>query len=247
MMNAEDTTRRKILTAIWQKAGLSFQYRRPDGRITSHNAVYPSEILDKEGQVFFRAYCYFTRDVRLFRLDRVRQLRLKPSALSQRLRRREWTSAIILLLGILFFAVWTFTGGNPRGEWVLVTHVTDGDTIGIGRGWRYEKVRFIGIDTPETVHPRKPVEFFGPESSAFTKKQLFGKRVHLEFESGKQYGIYGRLLAYVFLENGTFFNEELVKQGYARVYRKYAFRYKKEFLRHERKAKKARRGLWNKP
>jgi micrococcal nuclease len=70
--------------------------------------------------------------------------------------------------------MWTFTGGDPRGEWVRVTTVTDGDTIGVGRGWRYHKVRLIGVDTPETVHPEKPVEPFGPEASDFTKKKLRG-------------------------------------------------------------------------
>jgi len=125
-----------------------------------------------------------------------------------------------------------------------VAHVTDGDTIGVGRGWRYEKVRLIGIDTPETVHPRKPVEFFGPESSAFTKKRLLGKRVRLGFETGSQYGVYGRLLAYVFLEDGTFFNAELVKQGYARALVRYPFQYKTDFLRYEAEAKNAGLGLW---
>jgi len=127
---------------------------------------------------------------------------------------------------------------------VLVTHVTDGDTIGVGRGWRYEKVRFIGVDTPETVHPAKPVEFFGPEASEFTKRQLGGKKVHLEFEPSTQYGDYGRLLAYVFLSDGTFFNAVLVKQGYARVFGRDRFQYYKEFRRYEREARVAGVGLW---
>ena len=126
-----------------------------------------------------------------------------------------------------------------------MTHVTDGDTIGVGRGWRYVKVRFIGVDTPETVHPEKPIEFFGPESSAFTKKQLLGKRVHLEFEATRQYGDYGRLLAYVFLSDGTFFNAELVKQGYASVFGRDRFQYYKEFRRYELEARKGGVGIWS--
>ena len=72
--------------------------------------------------------------------------------------------------------LWTLSGGDPNGEWVLVTEVVDGDTIYVGRGWRSTKVRLIGVDTPETVHPEKPVEFFGPEASEFTKRQLDGKK-----------------------------------------------------------------------
>ena len=95
--------------------------------------------------------------------------------------------------------IWTFTGGDPKGQWVLVTHVTDGDTIGVGRGWRYEKVRLIGVDTPETVHPNKPVEYFGKEASAFTKQLCEGKTVRLEYDWQRK-DKYGRTLAYVYLE-----------------------------------------------
>jgi micrococcal nuclease len=128
---------------------------------------------------------------------------------------------------------------------VLVTYVTDGDTIGVGRGWRYEKVRFIGVDTPETVHPEKPIEFFGPESSAFTKKQLLGEGVYLEFEPSTQYDDYGRLLAYVFLIDGTLFNAELIKQGYARVIAPSRFRYYEEFRNYEQEAMAAGLGIWS--
>ncbi|MDP3297109.1 MAG: thermonuclease family protein [Thermodesulfovibrionia bacterium] len=140
--------------------------------------------------------------------------------------------------------LWTLSGGDPRGEWVLVTYVVDGDTISVGRGWRSTTVRLIGIDTPETVHPEKPVEFFGPESSEFTKRQLDGKKVHLEFESSTQYDDYDRLLAYVFLLDGTLFNAELIKQGYARVIAPSPFHRYKEFRLYEREARVAGLGLW---
>jgi len=106
------------------------------------------------------------------------------------------------------------------GEWTKVTRVIDGDTIVIGSG---KKVRLIGVDTPETVHPNKPVEYFGKQASTFTKKMLTGKRIRLEFDQNKA-DKYGRLLGYVFLEDGTFFNAELIKQGYAYAYTKYPFR-----------------------
>ena len=158
---------------------------------------------------------------------------------------RERIVAVVIVLSIpALFMVWTFTGGDPRGQWVLVTHVTDGDTIGVGRGWRYENVRLIGVDTPETVHPEKPVETFGPEASDFTGRALEGRKVYLQLEPRNEYDRYGRLLAYVFLVDGTLFNAELVKQGYARVIAPSPFRYYKEFKRYEQDAKKDGLGIW---
>jgi len=163
------------------------------------------------------------------------------------LRRRiiDLVFALAFILSIpASYAIWSLTGGDPRGEWVLVTRITDGDTIGVGRGWRYEKVRLIGVDTPETVHPEKPVEFFGPEASEFTKSRLEGKKVRLELEPTNQYDDYGRLLAYVFLTDGTLFNAELIKQGYARVIAPSPFHRYQEFRLHEKKARVAGLGLW---
>lgn len=92
----------------------------------------------------------------------------------------------------------------------LVQRVIDGDTFVLETG---EKVRLIGIDSPETVHPRKPVESFGLEASQFTKRLLEGKHVELEFDVDR-YDRYNRLLAYVYVD-GVFLNEELVRQGLA--------------------------------
>jgi micrococcal nuclease len=205
--------------------------------------VYPREIYSDEKHTYFKAYCYFTRDVRSFRLDRVQSLRRAPKKEPLTLRSPVIAAVLILLIPTLF-TIWTFTGGDPRGEWVLVTHITDGDTIGVGRGWRYQTVRFIGVDTPETVHPETPVEFFGPEASEFTKGQLEGEKVHLEFEPSTQYDNYGRLLAYVFFIDGTLFNAEPIKQGYARVIAPSPFHRYNEFRLHEKEARIARVGLW---
>lgn len=121
--------------------------------------------------------------------------------------------------------------------------VVDGDTIVVeGLG----KVRLIGIDTPETVHPNKPVEFFGKEASAFTKKLVEGKRVRLEWDFQKT-DKYRRYLAYVYLVEGdVFVNEEIVKQGFGFAYTKYPFRYMERFRALEREAREAGRGLWGK-
>ncbi|MCL4537353.1 MAG: thermonuclease family protein [Nitrospirae bacterium] len=234
----------KIRKVIEQRGVLSFKYLHPDGQVIRHNAIYPREIFSGEKHTYFKAYCYFTRDIRSFRLDRVQSLRPTMKKEPLTLRSRVIAVVLILLIPTSLFTIWTFTGGDPRGEWVLVTHITDGDTIGVGRGWRYQTVRLIGIDTPETVHPEKPVEFFGPEASEFTKRQLEGKKVHLEFEPSTQYDDYGRLLAYVFLMNGTLINAELIKQGYARVIAPSPFHRYKEFRLYEQGARVAGVGLW---
>jgi len=90
------------------------------------------------------------------------------------------------------------------------TRVVDGDTIILSNG---ERVRLIGVDTPETKHPRKPVEYYGKEASAFTKRMVEGKFIRLEYD-WQERDKYGRLLAYVHLMDDTFLNADIVKQGY---------------------------------
>jgi len=166
------------------------------------------------------------------------------------MRKNLWipTRLLYLLILSMLFAVgeeiWTRSGGNPKGEKVMVADAVDGDTIHVGRGWRRTTVRLIGVDTPETVHPEKPVQFFGPEASEFTKRSLEGKWVRLRFEPLDRVDRYGRLLAYVFMEDGTFFNRELVRKGYARAYTRFDFRYKRDFLLAQEEARQARKGLW---
>jgi micrococcal nuclease len=93
-----------------------------------------------------------------------------------------------------------------------VIRVIDGDTIELEGG---VKVRYIGIDTPETVHPSKPVQFMGKEASAFNRQLVEGKDVRLEYDVQRT-DKYGRTLAYVYVGD-TFVNAELVKQGYAQI------------------------------
>ena len=122
----------------------------------------------------------------------------------------------------------------------LVERVIDGDTIivrGVGR------VRLIGVDTPETVDPRRPVEFFGREASAFTKRLLDGKRVRLEYD-WERTDRYGRTLAYVYLPDGVFANAEIIRQGYGHAYTRFPFKHLDRFRALEREARNAGRGLW---
>ena len=100
----------------------------------------------------------------------------------------------------------------------IVTEVTDGDTIELGD---CRRIRYLGIDTPETVHPEKPVECYGPESSDINKQLVLGKKVLL-FKGNKDKDMFGRSLRYVVLtENSIFINHYLVENGFAKVYEKY--------------------------
>lgn len=106
----------------------------------------------------------------------------------------------------------------PDG-FVVVTNVIDGDTIVIvdpSNPSEEFRVRYIGIDTPETVHPSKPVQCFGAEASAFNHSLVEDRPVRLVRDVSDT-DTYGRLLRYVYLEDGTFVNLELVRQGYATV------------------------------
>ena len=103
-------------------------------------------------------------------------------------------------------------------ERAIVTKVTDGDTIELGD---CRVIRYLGIDTPETVHPGKPIECFGPEASKYNKKLVLGKKILL-FEGKKDKDVFGRYLRYVVVvDSGNFVNKDLVNNGYATVYEKY--------------------------
>ncbi len=130
-------------------------------------------------------------------------------------------------------------------EQATVVRVVDGDTIQVSLPTGLEKIRLIGVDTPESVHPRKPVEYFAKEATAFTRRMVLGKPVRLAGEQGQpNRDRYGRLLRYVFLEDGVCLNAEIVRQGYGHAYVKFPFARLKEFRAYEREAREAGRGLW---
>jgi endonuclease YncB( thermonuclease family) len=122
----------------------------------------------------------------------------------------------------------------------VVERVIDGDTLVVQT---VGTVRLIGVDTPETVHPRRAVEPFGPEATRFTRTLAEGRTVRLEYE-GERHDRYGRTLGYVYLDDGTFLNAEIVKRGYGRAYMRYSFKFRGRFRAYERQARMSKRGLW---
>ncbi len=128
---------------------------------------------------------------------------------------------------------------------VQVVGVVDGDTIEICCVFgKREKVRYIGVNTPETKHPRKGVEPLGKEAAEANRRLVGGQNIRLEFDVELR-DRYGRLLAYVYLEDGTFVNAWLVQNGYAQVMTiPPNVRYQELFLTLQREARQAQRGLW---
>jgi micrococcal nuclease len=104
---------------------------------------------------------------------------------------------------------------SGRSVHAQVTRVIDGDTVEVRIDGREDEVRYIGIDTPETVKPGTPVQCFGPQASALNHRLVEGRTVRLVFGRERR-DVYGRLLAYVFV-GGEFVNARLVRLGYART------------------------------
>jgi micrococcal nuclease len=136
-------------------------------------------------------------------------------------------------------------GATAPSEAGLVLRVVDGDTLKVDLGGRVETVRLIGVDTPETVHPRKPVEYFGKEASAFTRRMADRRVVRLEADpQNRNRDKYHRLLRYVFLPDGKLLNAEIIAQGYGHAYTRFPFSRMEEFRALEREARETNRGLW---
>ena len=130
-------------------------------------------------------------------------------------RSRRGVLAIVLAVAASSCAATPDVGPSGGAGGSLVTRVVDGDTAHIEIDGRDTDVRFIGIDTPESVKPDSPIECFGPEASAYTERRLEGERVRLEFDVERE-DRFGRTLAYVWIGD-ELFNETLVREGYALV------------------------------
>ena len=126
-----------------------------------------------------------------------------------------------------------------------VERVIDGDTIQVRFEGKSYTVRLIGVDTPETKHPTKAVQYFGREASAFTKAALEGKTLLLQKDrTGDTVDRYGRWLRYVLLD-GDNFNARLIRDGYAHACRRFPFSKRTQFIQLEEQARRRGIGLWN--
>lgn len=155
---------------------------------------------------------------------------------------------------LLLFPVCAIAGNTGMSS--KVEYVSDGDTLTLESG---EKVRLIGVDTPEIhdddhhrnlTHAKKygqdpaVVDQFAQKARVFAQDAVLSREVRLEYDWQRR-DKFGRTLAYVYRKSdGLFLNAELVKQGYGFAYTRFPFKYKKEFRNYEEEARKNRRGLW---
>jgi micrococcal nuclease len=155
---------------------------------------------------------------------------------------------LLVLAALVLLRPWESLDGLWRGEppaaaTAYVIRAVDGDTIEVELEGHEEDVRYIGVDTPETVKPDTPVQCFGPQASAFNHRLVEGRRVRLVF-GVERHDVYGRLLAYVYLGD-RFVNAELLQRGLARTLTiPPNDRFARRFKRFEMAAARAGRGLW---
>ena len=149
-------------------------------------------------------------------------------------------SYIRRIVTALSLAVLTLVSPADAQSIQRVTRVIDGDTVVLAS---LGTVRLIGVDTPETVDPRKAVQYFGKEASAFLTTLVLGNDVRIAYDSQRT-DRYHRTLAYLYLADGTFVNLEIVRQGYGHAYLTFPFQMMDVFRAAERDAREAARGLW---
>jgi len=167
--------------------------------------------------------------------------------LSERLRPIRNTASGGLLALLLLLAGIAQAGGFSvigTSRWVQVAHVIDGDTFAAANG---ERIRLLGINTPEVAHDREPGQPGGTEAKQRLTTLIGGKTVQLIPDRDRR-DSYGRLLAQVYLQDGSWINGRLVREGYAHVYT-FApnFRWAGELLQAESQARRQRLGIWAQP
>ena len=165
-------------------------------------------------------------------------------------------SKLILCLVVLFVALSIFSNNTKvyriqklqteSNDYAKVKYIVDGDTIDVLINGKFESVRLLGINAPETVDQRKPVECFGIEASEKLKELLGNKEVLLKSDSTQaDRDKYGRLLRYIYLYDGTLINKVMIEQGYAYEYTyDIPYKFQKEFKSAELLARFRKRGLW---
>ena len=151
---------------------------------------------------------------------------------------------VALYVGLGAFIQTTDRTAAHSTESAYVVRVIDGDTIEVQVEGATATVRLMGIDTPETKHPTRPVEYYGPEAAALAETVLSGMTVDLTMDrTGDREDVYGRWLRYVVVR-GVDFNAALVREGYARAVRGFAYARRAEFIALEDAARLRGVGLW---
>ncbi|MFH1947451.1 MAG: thermonuclease family protein [Candidatus Magasanikbacteria bacterium] len=161
--------------------------------------------------------------------------------------------ALIILSGLFAFVSKTTQDVEPTQNvkidetaYYQVTKIVDGDTIDVNIDGKTERIRLIGIDTPETVDYNKPIECFGPEATAKAKELLLNQKVRLEADPTQDNrDAYDRLLRYIYRDDGLFFNQWMIENGYAREFTFIKpYKYQTEFKQAEINAQNGEVGLW---
>lgn len=161
-----------------------------------------------------------------------------------------WWLVLLMLvaIGVYFVLILTDRSGSLKSSQpglYSVVKFDDGDTISVDMNGTTETVRFIGVDTPETHYPDRPIECYGPEASAYTKRLIGSQKVRLQADPlNTNRDRYGRLLRYVYLPDNTLVEQELITEGYGFAYTYFPFEKSAEFSAYEQQAKIAKKGLW---
>lgn len=137
-------------------------------------------------------------------------------------------------------------GAKVERQIAQVIKVVDGDTITVSINGITDTIRVIGLNTPETVDPRKGVECFGLEASSFAKQTLSGKTVYLESDASQsERDKYGRLLRFVFLEDNSDYGKRSIEEGFGYEYTyDLPYRYQSEYKKAQQIAQTNKKGLW---
>lgn len=170
------------------------------------------------------------------------------------LRKKKLTPAT-LIIALLIAAWYAYSPGlsqtaldqasKTQPGLYSIDHFVDGDTLAVSMNGTVEKVRMIGVDTPETHKPNSPVQCYGPAAAAYTKQTLDGKQIRLEADpENTNRDRYGRLLRYVYLPDGSLLQYKLLQEGYAFAYVQFPFSKKADFVAAQQQAQDQKKGLW---
>ncbi|TXG76351.1 nuclease [Patescibacteria group bacterium] len=170
-------------------------------------------------------------------------------------RKRFQKKLISLLIGLIIVAAGYYSESRsasnttaapaPAGMYHIV-RFDDGDTIVVDMNGVEEKIRFIGVDTPETQDPRKAVQCFGKAASNYTQGRIGDQPIRLETDPlSTNRDRYNRLLRYVYLPDGTLMNLDIIQQGYGFAYLSFPFTKSDEFRAAQTTAREQTKGLWS--